>query len=1020
MDYRRTLYRPEFEHDACGVGFVADIGGHASHRILELAIESVVNVVHRGAVSADAKTGDGAGVLTQLPGRLLRREAERLGVRVEDARDLGLAMAFLPREQAARGRAQVLCEGLARSRGLQVVGWREVPVDAEALGAKAAATQPSIQQLLLLRPSALSREAYERELFLLRKAVERRALEEGLKELYIPSLSSRTVVYKGLLVATQLSHFYRDLSDPDFETALAVFHQRYSTNTFPTWVLAQPFHFLAHNGEINTLMGNRNWMRAREAELRSDLWGERAEELKRVVMAGGSDSMSLDNALELLVMSGRDILEAFMLLVPEAWENMPLMPKDLRAFYEFGACLSEPWDGPAALAFTDGRYVGGALDRNGLRPARYKVTEDGLMVLGSEVGVVEIDDARVVEKGRLGPGQMVAVDTERGVLLRNEDIKREVARRRPYGEWLDRSLRQVPALPPSASSGQSQEAPPLNLQQVFGYTVEDFPFILKPMLETGKEPVGSMGDDTPLSVLSKKSRLVYTYVKQLFAQVTNPPIDPLREQLVMSLCTYLGARGSILESTPEHAKLIRLESPFLLDEELEALRRLDDPAFRSRTLPCLFEVAAGPEGLRAGLEELCRRASEAVDEGVSILILSDRGTDAVRAPIPMLLAVGAVQHHLIREGKRMRVSLIAETGEAREVHHFGALVGFGASAVNPYLAISLVRHLAAHDRSVQDKDPAAAVARYRKSVEAGLLKIISKMGISTITSYHGAQIFEVIGLGEEVVERCFAGTASRVRGAGFRELAEEVLARHARAYALLDGKLDIGGHYRYRRREGEYHAFNPDVVKAIHRVAKTGRYEDHKHYAALVNNREPLTIRDLLRHKEGKPIPLEEVEPIEAITRRFITAGMSLGALSAEAHENLAIAMNRLGGKSDTGEGGEDPRRYRGRRPRFDRNSRIKQVASGRFGVTPEYLVNAEELEIKMAQGSKPGEGGQLPGHKVSPYIAKLRLAVPGLPLISPPPHHDIYSIEDLAQLIYDLKQVNPRAKVCVKLVAEA
>jgi len=1019
--FQNLLYRPEDEHDACGVGFVADISGHKTHGIIEQAITAVINLTHRGAVSADAKTGDGAGILTQIPIRLFRREVERLGFHLPKDTDLGIGVLFLPREdREAQQLSRRIVEGSLIRYGVRVFGWRPVPVDLRALGERALATVPLIEQILVGRPVGATDEEYERTLYLARKEIESQVAGEGIEGFYIPSFSHRTIVYKGLFVAPQLPRFYLDLQDRDFEASLAVFHQRYSTNTFPNWFLAQPFRMLAHNGEINTLQANRNWMYAREQEFTSPIWGPHGEKLKPIVMPGGSDSMSLDNVLEVLVMSGRDIRHALMMLVPEAWENMPDMDPDVKAFYEYHACLTEPWDGPAALAFTDGVVVGACLDRNGLRPARYKVTEDGLVIMASEVGVIEIDDAKVVQKGRLGPGQMIAVDTRKGVLLTNEQLKKEMSSRRPYGKWLERQLFRLEAQEPGGRSADNLKG--LRQKQLaFGYTAEELSLVLKPMFIEKKEPVGSMGDDTPLAVLSKRPRLLYSYLKQLFAQVTNPPIDPLREQLVMSLNVYLGARGNLLEEKEESARLIALRSPVLFDHELEALRSLDDPAFASTTLSTLFEAGQGPEGMVQALEALCEQASRAVDQGKTLLILSDKGIDPKRAPIPILLCVGAVHHHLIREGKRMRASILVETGEAWEVHHFACLTGYGASAVNPYLAFATIRDMI-ESGEVEGLALDQALKNYKSSLDYGLRKVMSKMGISALSSYQGAQIFEAVGLSKAVIDFAFVGTPSRIGGVGFREIAQEVLTRHEGAFARpeTDGKLPDIGFYKFRR-SGEAHAFNPPMVKAIQTAVKNGDYEEYRRYAKLVEEREPIALRDLLRFRSDRPpIPVEEVEPVEEIVKRFSTQAMSIGALGPEAHRTLAIAMNRIGAKSNTGEGGEDPAWWKPFPDGSSANSKIKQVASARFGVTPEYLARAEQLEIKMAQGSKPGEGGQIPGIKVAQHIARIRRAVPGIPLISPPPHHDIYSIEDLSQLIYDLKMANPRAKVCVKLVAEA
>jgi glutamate synthase (ferredoxin) len=1046
-----TLYSPAHEHDACGVGFVARIDGARDHAILRTALDCVHHLTHRGAL-IDARTGDGAGVMTQIPHALFAPELAAWSIALERPSDLAVGMMFLPMDAAARDAAAGIVEAAAARQGLRLFGWRAVPVDPSVLGPLAAATRPRIEQVLLGRPDGVDDEEFERRLFLARKDAERCAAERGLR-LYAASLSHRTLVYKGLVVAHQLPAFYQDLTNPDYTTALALFHQRYSTNTMPSWELAQPFRVLAHNGEINTLAGNRNWTRAREPELTSPVWGDRVSELLPLYQEGGSDSASLDNVVEALVRSGRDVRHAFMMLQPEAWENMPHMPAHRRAFYEYHACLTEPWDGPAALSFTDGVVVGACLDRNGLRPSRYVITRDGLVIAGSEVGMVEIDPAEVVEKGRLGPGQMIAVDTERRELLRNDDIKDEIAARRPYGQWVRRQrLHLDDYLASRPGSGLPPDPLDVRRQQTaFAYTQEELSFILKPMANEGKEPTGSMGDDTALAVMSATPRLPYAYFKQKFAQVTNPPIDPIREELVMSLDTYLGRRRSLLEETEQHARLVHLTSPLMIDEEMDALRRIAEPAFHAFTIHCLFDAACGPDGLETALRRICDEAVAAVDHGATILILSDRGVDAQRAPVPMLLAVGAVHHHLIKTGRRMRASIVAETAEARDVHQIACLIGFGASAVNPYLAFATLAELAEQTAAAarlersELADVAAAVARqigeerlegaradgsfarlirehafhnYEKAVDAGLLKICSKMGISTITGYHAAQIFEAIGLGQSVLDLCFSGLESRVGGIGLRELGMQALGRHALAFGERP-KLDEGALYRYRR-DGEYHAFNPGVIQALHKAVDTGEYADYKAYSDLVASRPPTTLRDLLRFRPlGAPVPIDEVEPIENIMRRFATSAMSLGALSPEAHEAMSIGMNRIGAKSNTGEGGEDRHRFKPMPNGDSSNSKIKQVASARFGVTPGYLAAAEELEIKMAQGSKPGEGGQLPASKVSAMIAALRHTLPGTPLISPPPHHDIYSIEDLAQLIYDLKQINPRARVCVKLVAE-
>jgi len=1019
---RKLLYNPEFEHDSCGVGFVANISGQRSFEIVRQALGGVMNLTHRGAIDADTKTGDGAGILTQIPHRFFQRESRKLGCRLERPEDLAVGMVFLPRQNPEEQNfCRQILEEICRRRGLGIIGWRPVPTDPSVLGYKAASTRPEFQQFLVLRPTDASDAQFERALYLARKEAEKRIDEARIGDFYVPSFSHRTLVYKGLLVAPHLPNFFPDLIDPDYESALAVFHQRYSTNTFPTWQLAQPFRALAHNGEINTLRGNRNWVRAREPELSSPVWKEEIHWLRPIVQVGGSDSASLDNVLELLTLSGRELPEAMMTLVPEAWENMPRMNPRWRAFYEYQALFSESWDGPAALAFSDGNIVGACLDRNGLRPSRYKLTDDGTLVLASEVGVLELDEQRIVKKGRLGPGQMIAVDTRAGRLMTNDEIKNAFSSRLSYEELLEKTVRYFPAKGAEPISPIPLDEPYnlLELEKVFGYTREEISLVLTPMIEK-KEPVGSMGDDTPISALSRRPRLLYSYLKQLFAQVTNPPIDPIREELVMSLHTYLGKRPSYLalNGGNDDTRLLHLATPILTDRELESIRKISDPSLACTTLDCLFPVDRGTEALESSIRDLCNRAIQAVLAGKTILILSDRGVNSSRAPIPMILAVGAIHHHLIRQGKRTQVSLIVETGEAREVHHMAVLIGNGASTINPYLSWSLVDSLATSG-AFPNLSREQALENYRNTLNKGILKIMSKMGISTISSYHGGQLFEAIGIGKEVIDLCLPGTPSAIGGLDFREIAADILHRHRDAYGDSD-MLEYGGDYKYKH-DGEYHSFNPHVVDALHKAIVEGRAEEYRRFADLVQSRDPMSIRDLLLVKKGNPIPLEEVEPLSEITRRFTSAAMSLGALSPEAHETLAIAMNRIGAKSNTGEGGEDHRRFHEVTPEGDSsNSKVKQVASGRFGVTPEYLVHAEELQIKMAQGSKPGEGGQLPGHKVVAHIAAIRNSIPGVTLISPPPHHDIYSIEDLAQLIYDLKQVNPRAKVSVKLVSEA
>jgi len=1032
--HQNGLYNPDAEHDSCGVGFVAQVSGRRSNEILKIALRAICSLMHRGALDADAKTGDGAGVSTQIPYKIFRAEVERLGHKLYQDADLAVGVLFLPHDNAyAQARAKAITEEVIEKRGLFLFGWRDVPLNIRVLGDKARSTMPRIEHVLIGKPWGMALDDYERRLFLARNEIEDMAAADKIHNFYIPSFSHRMIVYKGLLVSASLEKYYRDLGNPDYETALAVYHQRYSTNTFPTWPLAQPVRMLAHNGEINTVRGNRNWTQAREAELKADFWGEDVDLLKPIIQPGGSDSSSLDNVLEVLAMSGRSILHSMHMLVPPAWRSDSQLPADLQAFYEYHRCICEPWDGPAALVFSDGLTVGACLDRNGLRPARYKLTSDGIFLLGSEVGIGKIPSDSVIEKGRLAPGEMIAVDTASGRLLRDTEIKAQLAARRDYRRWLDEHLVRLPAAKPEDIATPEGEIDVLSLTQrqlSFGYSSEEVEMILKPMLRDGAEAVGSMGDDTPLAVLSLRPRLLYTYFKQLFAQVTNPPIDPIREKLVMSLVTVLGWRRNLLGETPEHAQQIIIDSPILLNEELEAVRAVGG-VHESVTIATLWPAAEGVEGLEKAVRRLCREVELAVEGGARIVVLSDRAIDHDHLAIPALLATGAIHHHLRRVGKRMRVSLILETGEARDVHQMACLIGYGAGAINPYLALETVREIVDQNDAL-GPFPAAA-ANYKKALESGILKIMSKMGISVVSSYRGAQVFEAIGLSNKLIGECFTGTPSQIEGISFREIAAESLARHTAAYGgavpveAETTKLEDIGYYRFRR-GGEVHAVNPPVIQNFHTFVgikgadKAGKPEDYKKYVDAVLASRPHSLRNLLGFHpiSTGPVPLDEVEPIEEIRRRFTTAGMSLGALSPEAHETLAIAMNRIGGKSNSGEGGEDPERFSRRENGDWANSAIKQIASGRFGVNAAYLANALEIEIKMAQGAKPGEGGQLPGHKVSAYIARLRHAVAGVTLISPPPHHDIYSIEDLAQLIYDLKQVNARARVCVKLVSEA
>jgi len=1008
---------PWREQDACGVGFVARASGARSRDVMALALQALARVAHRGAAASD-RSGDGAGVLTQIPVRLFGRQP---------GESCAVGAFFLPRERGPLACATAIIEEVLAGEGLPVLAWRDVPVNLDVLGAGARATCPTIRQALIAPPADGGRsdaDAWERSLYLARRTIERRIAEAGpgasLETCFVCSLSCRTLVYKALLTGTELGAFFPDLRSPDYETALAVFHQRYSTNTSPSWALAQPFRLLAHNGEINTLWGNRNAMRAREPALASPLWGERVDRLRPVVWAEGSDSASLDNALELLVRSGRDPVHALMMLVPEAHEGAVEMEPALRGFYEFHECLVEPWDGPAALAFSDGVLVGSALDRNGLRPCRYKVTRDGLVVAGSETGLVDLDPRDVLESGRLGPGELLVVDTRRKAILHDVEAKTEVARRRPYARWTARNIRPLRPTTPTRARALAEPAP-VARQLAFGWSHEDLRYVLEPMGAGGQDAVWSMGDDTPIPPLARIPPSLYVYLRQRFAQVTNPPIDPLRETLVMSLRMHLGRRGSLLADRPDGLRLVRNEHPVLLEEELAALNAA--AGVQAVVLDATWHAAPpdGPDALRAALDGLCRAAGRAVREGARIVVLSDRAADRERAPLPMLLAVGAVHQHLLANGLRTQLGLVAEAGDAWDVHHFAALIGYGAEAVHPWLALEVVRAQAEADAEADDD----ARVRFRGAAEKGLLKIISKMGISTLSSYCGAQIFEALGLGTEVIDRCFTGTVSTIGGIGFTEIAEDVLARQRAAYPPSEGAapaLPDHGRVRYRR-DGEDHAWSPPLVRAMQNAVAANTPQAFGAFGSRVAARAPASPRDLLAIRGGgggTPVPLAEVEPAEALRRRFISTAMSLGALSPEAHRTLALGMNRMGARSNSGEGGEDPDTYAPLANGDRADSRIKQVASARFGVTTSYLVRADELEIKIAQGSKPGEGGQLPGHKVTALIARLRHAVPGVPLISPPPHHDIYSIEDLAQLIHDLKQVNPRARVGVKLVAEA
>ena len=1013
------LYDPAQERDSCGIGFVANIKGQKSHDIIVKGIQVLINLTHRGACGCDPETGDGAGVLIQIPHKFFARECAKRGFTLPAAGEYGVGMTFLPVERHDRLQCEGILERIVTEEGLTVLGWRDTPINGAAIGREARNSQPYIQQIFVSRGKGMNDDQLERKLYLVRKRAENEVAKSDLPEksfFYMPSFSCRTIVYKGLLLAPQIANFYPELSDPDVTSALCLVHQRFSTNTFPTWQLAHPYRFIAHNGEINTLRGNVNWMHARQSVLESPLFGADIKKLFPIITPGGSDSASFDNALELLVMAGRGISHAMAMLIPEAWSGNPDMNPQKRAFYEYHASLMEPWDGPAAIAFTDGRSIGATLDRNGLRPARYLVTNDDLIIMASEAGVLPVKPEDVKLKGRLQPGKMLLVDTVGGRIISDKELKANLYGRNPYQLWIKENQVQIHELPEPPREYGTERDTLLQRQRAFGYTDEDLKMILGPMAAKGEEPIGSMGADTPLACLSDKPQPLFNYFKQLFAQVTNPPIDPIREEMVMSLISYIGTERNILAETPQHCHTLRLPHPILTNRDLERLRRVSQGSFLATTLPMLFAVEEGERGLERALGQLCRRASLAIQSGYTLLILSDRGLDRDYAPIPSLLALAAVHNHLVREETRTQVALIIESGEPREVMHFALLIGYGASAVNPYLALETLQAGQLQDTGVQ---PEKAVTHFIKAINKGLLKTFSKMGISTLQSYRGAQVFEAIGLSKHLVEGYFTGTVSRIEGVDLDVLAREAILKHQHAFQPRnesDTDLAIGGTYQYRER-GEYHLFNPQTIAKLQHAVRQNSFATFQEYTELIDgqNRQLTTLRGMLEIKKAdEPIPLEEVEPVASIVKRFATGAMSFGSISKEAHETLALAMNRIGGKSNTGEGGEDEERFAD-----GRRSAIKQVASGRFGVTVNYLVNADELQIKMAQGAKPGEGGQLPGHKVDETIARVRHSIPGVGLISPPPHHDIYSIEDLAQLIYDLKNVNPKARIAVKLVAE-
>ena len=1011
------LYDPSYEHDACGVAFVARLDGTPQRETVVRAIVALENLEHRGAEGADPNTGDGAGILLQLPDEFFRGLA---GPGLPQPGAYGVGVVFLPQEPDRRAELEALITRTIEAEGQRVVMWRDVPTDKDWCGLDAFYHRPYVKQVVIAAQGALARDrdAFERKLYVIRRVAE---LAAG-PDLVIPSLSSRTIVYKGMLTPRQLIGYYPDLQDQRVKTALALVHSRFSTNTFPSWELAHPYRMIAHNGEINTLRGNVNWMRARESQLASELFGADLQRILPIVRPGGSDSATLDNVLELLVLAGRSLPHAMMMLVPEAFQERDDLPEHLRAFYAFHSCFMEPWDGPAAIAFTDGRVIGATLDRNGLRPGRWLETKDGWVIVGSEAGMLEEPAANVARKGRLAPGKLFLVDVEQGRIVPDDEVKGQVATRRPYGDWYQQGVVHLDDLPDKAPSVTHAPLLP-DRQRAFGYTQEDLRLVLAPMARDAAEPTGSMGNDLALAVLSDKAPPLFNYFKQLFAQVTNPPIDPIRESIVMSLTTGVGSERNLLDEGPEHAHQLVMSQPILRSAELERLRQVDHSVFWAHTVDITWPVDEGPEGMERALDRVCAEASEVVEDGVNVLILSDRRVGAGRAPIPSLLATAAVHHHLVREGTRLQTGLVVESGEPREIHHFCTLIGYGASAVNPYLMLESLGELVRAGRVAGVGDVDEAERRVVKAIGKGLLKTISKMGISTIQSYCGAQIFEAVGLEPGLVERHFTGTASRVGGIGLGVLAEEALERHARGFGGDDEELlPVGGVYQWRR-DGERRQWDPTAIAQLQQAVRGNSYETYQQFAAHMNEEAAAksSLRGLieLRWAAEGGVPLDEVEPAAEIVKRFATGAMSLGSLSREAHETLAVAMNRIGGKSNSGEGGEDPVRYRREVNGDWRRSAIHQIASGRFGVNIHYLVNAQELQIKMAQGAKPGEGGQLPGNKVDAYIGKVRYTTPGVTLISPPPHHDIYSIEDLKQLIYDLRCANPTARISVKLVAE-
>lgn len=1029
---KQGLYDPQFEHDACGVGFLVHLKGKRSHKLIRDGITALNNLNHRGACGCEVNTGDGAGVLIQIPHEFFRKELQPLGIELPERGRYGAGTLFMPRDRRSRAEGKKLFERIVKEEGQRFLGWREVPTDNRTLGDTSLSMEPCMEQAFVAWGEQIADpDQFERKLYVIRRRFENAAAKSDLKDkgqFYFPSLSCYTLIYKGMLTPQQVDEYFPDLHDETLQSALCMFHSRFSTNTFPNWELAHPYRMISHNGEINTKRGNTNWMRARQTLLEASLFepGDVEKLLPIIRDEDGSDTAVLDNVVELLIKAGRSPAHAMMMLIPEAWEHHESMPQEKKDFYAFHGCFMEPWDGPASIAFTDGKTIGATLDRNGLRPSRYWVTKDDLVIMASEAGVLDVAPENVLLKGRLEPGRMFLVNMEEGRIVADEELKHTLASAQPYGEWLKDHLVQLDDVPAAPQVPTPDHETLLQRQQAFGYTVEDQKYILGPMATNGLWYIGSMGTDTPLAVLSDQPQLLYNYFKQLFAQVTNPPLDCIREELVTSVLTNIGPEVNLLEPGPEAANQIRLDSFVLTNDDLAKLKQLDGwRGYKSVTVPVLFRVKDGASGMERALNQAFEAASRAIRDGAKIIILSDRGVDAEHAAVPSLLACAGMHHHLVREGSRTQVGLVIESGDAREVHHFSLLLGYGAAAINPYVAFESLDDMVRQGMLPEGIDYARAEKNYIKAVYKGVVKVMAKMGISTVQSYRGAQIFEAIGLNQEFIDRYFTKTASQVSGIGIEEITREALAHHRVAYPERPAgpkHLVWGGQVQWRR-EGEYHLFNPETVFRLQHATRSKRYDIFNSYTERVDEQSKrlCTLRGLMefRYDECHPIPIEEVEPAENIVRRFCTGAMSYGSISQEAHQTLAIAMNRLGGWSNTGEGGEDPERYIPLPNGDSRRSRIKQVASGRFGVTSQYLVSADELQIKMAQGAKPGEGGELPGHKVYPWIAKVRHTTPGVGLISPPPHHDIYSIEDLAQLIYDLKNSNPRSRICVKLVAE-